>query len=218
MEQSKKSPVPLSLYQFFPLWVGAYLLSSLLGDVVLGAFAHVIDSVGGEFVGLLVFLAITGLYLGVFYWMQKRLLQRFFYAELHYWIVGSFLGWAAGFALLFTVQANMYSGIEDRFMTDLRTTSFLLLASILVQWWILRNVVNAAWLWVAVHLAFILLSAALVEDFIFTILLFSNVEYSTYFETSFFTFKFMAVLMGVITGSVLLWLRYTQERTGKHKK
>jgi|GEM_PF-3557536 len=216
---------PLSPTRFFIYWVLLHLGISLLGDIVWGRqvlFQFLIELVirlrtvidtGGYLWRPLIVVAITSIYLIPFYWLQKRLLSQLFHVKIKRWILLTWLGWVVAYIVLDSIRISMTGfQAEDIISFNIRFGVVLVLVTVLTQWWLLRQELRAAWAWVAAHLAFLLGTTLLIDRFAYSaIQLFSTAIFQPLNE--YLTLKFMALLLGIITGGALLWIRQAQAKT-----
>lgn len=216
----KAKHATLSTPRFFGLWVAAYLGASLFADFVLQGIIPDVWNIDSDFSSLLGFLFVFGMILAVFYNMQRQLLRRFLGASLQHWIRGSLAGWALGLTAIYIVEVQLDIAPPNEEAQQLRLVLFIVISTVLAQWWMLQNVLRSAWQWVAVHFAFILGLSFLTssEIVLFTFSIFSAPEYDNSYDGSFLGYKILAILYGVVTGLTLIWLERNQvkeKRKGK---
>lgn len=204
--------------QFITLWVAGYLGASLLGDLVWSIFYDLVDGLtnSAEFFGFVVMLAIGSLFFVAFYWMQKQLIQRLFHVDLRHWIAASLGGWVVGFLVMYVLIEWLEVSSAGGDGGEMQIVSVIVLSTVLLQWWLLRPIIQKAWMWVAVHVVFVLLTAFFVgDDHVFIVLLYSLPEIS--FNDNFMLLKGLAIAYGVSSGLTLLWLRRGELRKPKAK-
>lgn len=215
MKEKKGGIHPL---QFILFWVAGYFGASLLGDWIWHISIDVIDDIvdSDGFFGIVLILTIGSTFFFTFYWMQKHWIQRLFHIDLRHWIKASLGGWFLGFLGMYVLIEWFEVAASDSSDENLRLVAVIVFSTVMLQWWLLRPMIQKAWVWVAAHLVFLAFSAFMAEEqFVYVVLLYSSPDYG--FNDDFMTMKLLVVSYGIITGLTLLLLRRGELRKSKAK-